>query len=348
MTQTTPTCLWNDSADIDELTYAIENGAVGATCNPVIAVTILKRHIAEWRPHIEALLHEMPGATEDQVGWKLVEEMSINAAQLLEPAFAAHRGRNGRLSIQTDPRFYRDTQSIVDNAMKFSRIAKNIIVKIPATKAGIAAIEEVTARGVSVNATVCFTLPQCIAVAEAVERGVSRREAEGKEIESMGPVCTIMVGRLDDWLKVVLDKQGITIDPGWLEWAGVAVFKKTYGIFRKRGYRLRLLSAAFRNHMHWSELIGADAVVSPPFAWQKRFNASDVEVRSRIDDPVDPDLVEQLLSHFPDFRRAYSEDGLTTDEFDSYPPTVRTLRQFVAACADLDGLVRDVMLPDPG
>jgi len=348
MTQTTPTCLWNDSADIDELTYAIENGAVGATCNPVIAVTILKRHIAEWRPHIEALLHEMPGATEDQVGWKLVEEMSINAAQLLEPAFAAHRGRNGRLSIQTDPRFYRDTQSIVDNAMKFSRIAKNIIVKIPATKAGIAAIEEVTARGVSVNATVCFTLPQCIAVAEAVERGVSRREAEGKEIESMGPVCTIMVGRLDDWLKVVLDKQGITIDPGWLEWAGVAVFKKTYGIFRKRGYRLRLLSAAFRNHMHWSELIGADAVVSPPFAWQKRFNASDVEVRSRIDDQVDPDLVEQLLSHFPDFRRAYSEDGLTTDEFDSYPPTVRTLRQFVAACADLDGLVRDVMLPDPG
>jgi len=348
MTQTTPTCLWNDSADIDELTYAIENGAVGATCNPVIAVTILKRHSAEWRPHIEALLHEMPGATEDQVGWKLVEEMSINAAQLLEPAFAAHRGRNGRLSIQTDPRFYRDTQSIVDNAMKFSRIAKNIIVKIPATKAGIAAIEEVTARGVSVNATVCFTLPQCIAVAEAVERGVSRREAEGKEIESMGPVCTIMVGRLDDWLKVVLDKQGITIDPGWLEWADVAVFKKTYGIFRKRGYRLRLLSAAFRNHMHWSELIGADAVVSPPFAWQKRFNASDVEVRSRIDDPVDPDLVEQLLSHFPDFRRAYSEDGLTTDEFDSYPPTVRTLRQFVAACADLDGLVRDVMLPDPG
>jgi len=348
MTQTTPTCLWNDSADIDELTYAIENGAVGATCNPVIAVTILKKHVVEWRPHIEALLREMPGATEDQVGWKLVEEMSINAAQLLEPAFAAHRGRNGRLSIQTDPRFYRDTQSIVDNAMKFSRIAKNIIVKIPATKAGIAAIEEVTARGVSVNATVCFTLPQCIAVAEAVERGLGRREEEGKEIESMGPVCTIMVGRLDDWLKVVLDRQGITIDPGWLEWAGVAVFKKTYGIFRKRGYRLRLLSAAFRNHMHWSELIGADAVVSPPFAWQKRINASHIEVRSRIDDPVNPDVVEQLLSHFPDFRRAYSEDGLTTEEFDSYPPTVRTLRQFVAACADLDGLVRDVMLPDPG
>ncbi|HEX7263029.1 MAG TPA: transaldolase family protein [Candidatus Dormibacteraeota bacterium] len=347
MTQTTPTVLWNDSADIDELKYAIENGAVGATCNPVIAVGILKKHIAEWRPRIQALMRELPGATEDRIGWKLVEEMSVNAAKLLEPAFAEHAGRNGRLSIQTDPRFFRDADAIIENAMAFSLLAPNIIVKIPATRAGIVAIEEATYRGLSVNATVCFTLPQCIAVAEAVERGLTRREGEGKDTKTMGPVCTIMVGRLDDWLKVQLEKRDITIDPGHIEWAGVAVFKKTYGIFQKRGYRLRLLSAAFRNHMHWSELIGADAVISPPSAWQKRFNAGDIEVRRRIDDPVDPIVVEQLLAHFPDFRRAYSEDGLTIDEFDSFAPTVRTLRQFIAACTELDGLVRDVMLPEP-
>jgi transaldolase len=347
MAQTTPTVLWNDSADIDELTYAIENGAVGATCNPVIALTILKKEIAVWRPRIEALMRELPGATEDQIGWKLVEEMSVRAAKLLEPAFAEYSGRNGRLSIQTDPRLYRDTDAILENVMRFSLLAPNMIVKIPATRAGIEAIEEATYRGVSINATVCFTVPQCIAVAEAVERGLRRRESEGNDIHTMGPVCTIMVGRLDDWLKVLLEKRGITIDPGSLEWAGVAVFKKTYGIFRQRGYRLRLLSAAFRNHMHWSELIGADAVISPPSAWQKRINGGDVAVRPRIDDPVDPRVVEQLLGHFPDFRRAYSEDGMTTDEFDSFAPTVRTLRQFIAACADLDALVRDVMLPDP-
>ena len=352
MTQTTPTCLWNDSADIDELNYAIDNGAVGATCNPVIAVTILKKEMAVWRHRIEVLLRELPGATEDQIGWKLVEEMSVRAAKLLEPAFAEHAGRNGRLSIQTDPRFYRDARAILENAMAFSRLAPNMIVKIPATRAGIVAIEEATYRGVSVNATVCFTLPQCIAVAEAVERGLRRRESEGQntngnDIKSMGPVCTIMVGRLDDWLKVQLEKRDITIDPGILEWAGVAVFKKTYGIFRKRGYRLRLLSAAFRNHMHWSELIGADAVISPPSAWQRRFNTSDIEVRPRIDDPVDPRVVDQLLMHFPDFKRAYSEEGLAIEEFDSFAPTVRTLRQFIAACTDLAGLVRDVMLPDP-
>jgi len=347
MTQTTPTSLWNDSADLDELRYAIDNGAVGATCNPVIAVGILKKELAFWRTRIQELGRERPGATEDQLGWRLIEEMSIRAARLLEPAFVASRGRNGRLSIQTDPRLYRDAGAIGVQATAFSALALNMIVKIPATSAGIMAIEEATYRGISINATVCFTLPQCIAVAEAVERGLRRREAEGKNIESMGPVCTIMVGRLDDWLKVLLDKREISVDPGILEWAGVAVFKKTYAIYRQRGYRLRLLSAAFRNHMHWSELIGADAVISPPSAWQRRFNASDIEVRSRIDDPVDPKVVDALLTHFPDFRRAYSEDGLAVDEFDSFAPTVRTLRQFIAACADLDGLVRDVMLPEP-
>src|SRR5947207_12518850 len=313
MTETTPTRLWNDSADIDELKYSIDNGAVGATCNPVIAVGILKKHIAEWRPRIQSLLTELPTATEDQVGWKLVEEMSVAAAKLLEPAFAAHGGRDGRLSIQTDPRLYRDAAAIVENAMAFSRLAPNMVVKIPATRAGIAAIEEVTARGVSINATVSFTLPQCIAVAEAVERGLSRREAEGKAIESMGPVCTIMVGRLDDWLKVLLEKREISVDPGHLEWAGVAVFKKTYGIFRERGYRLRLLSAAFRNHMHWSELIGGDVVISPPYSWQVRFNASDIDVRPRIDHDVAQSIVSTLVKQFPDFQRGYNDDGLAVE-----------------------------------
>ncbi|HEY2597073.1 MAG TPA: transaldolase family protein [Candidatus Dormibacteraeota bacterium] len=347
MTQTTPTCLWNDSASIDELTRSIEDGAVGATCNPVIAVSVLKKELAAWRPRIETLLREMPTATEDQIGWKLIEELSIRAARLLEPAFKEHAGRNGRLSIQTDPRYFRDTAAMVEQTMVFNGLAANMIVKIPATHAGIAAIEESTYRGVSINATVSFTLPQCIAVAEAVERGLRRREAEGKGISSMGPVCTIMVGRLDDWLKVVQERDGLSVDPGYLEWAGVAVFKKAYQIFQERGYRLRLLSAAFRNHMHWSELIGADAVISPPYAWQQRLNASRIEVKPRIDNPVDPKMVDQLLENFSDFRRAYSEDGLSLQEFDDFGPTRRTLRQFIGACSDLAALVRDVMIPNP-
>lgn len=347
MTQSTPTCLWNDSASIKELSYSMEHGGVGATCNPVIVLGVLKQEMGAWKDRIRSLMEERPRATEEQIGWQLVREISVNAARLLKPVFDIQRGRNGRLSIQTDPRLYRDSEAIVRQAEEFAGLAPNMIVKIPVTRAGIPAIEEATYRGISINATVSFTLPQCIAVAEAVERGLSRREKEGRDIARMGPVCTIMVGRLDDWLKVVAEKESITIDPGYMEWAGVAVFKKAYRIFRERGYRIRLLSAAFRNHMHWSEFVGGDVVISPPYAWQVRFNASDVEVRSRIDEPVDPKIVEELSRKFADFRSAYMEGGLAVDGFDSFAPTLRTLRQFIGACHELDGLVREVMLPNP-
>jgi transaldolase len=347
MTQTTPTCLWNDSASIQELTYSMEHGGVGATCNPVIVLGVLKKEIANWKNRIEALLKEFPTAGEDEIAWKLVREISVRAAALLKPVFDAQGGKNGRLSIQTDPRLYRDAKSIVEQAEEFSRLAPNMIVKIPVTSAGIPAIEEATYRGISINATVCFTLPQCVAVAEAVERGLKRREKDGKDITSMGPVCTIMVGRLDDWLKMLIEKENVAIDPGYTEWAGVAVFKKTYKLFRERGYRIRLLSAAFRNHMHWSELIGGDIVISPPYSWQVRFNQSDIEAVPRIEKPVAAEVVEELGWKFGDFRRAYSENGIAVAEFDSFGPTRRTLRQFVTACHDLDSVVRDVMLPNP-
>lgn len=347
MTQTTSTCLWNDSASVEELTSAIEDGAVGATCNPVIALGVLKQEMRFWKPRIEALADELPAATEDELGWRVVEEMSARAAALLKPIFDSQRGRNGRLSIQTDPRFFRNTNAIVEQAERFNRLAPNMIVKIPVTRAGIPAIEEATYRGISINATVSFTLPQCIAVAEAVERGLQRREREGKTIDSMGSVCTIMVGRLDDWLKVVMEKEAISTDPGYLEWAGVAVFKKAYRVFRERGYRIRLLSAAFRNHMHWSEFIGGDVVISPPYSWQKRYNASDIQVTPRIDQPVHPEIVEDLLKRFADFRRAYAEDGLSVNDFDSFGATRRTLRQFTGACTDLSILMRDFLIPNP-
>ncbi len=347
MTRSTPTCLWNDSASIRELTYSLEHGAVGATCNPCIVLDVLDKEMHLWKDRIGQLIETMPSATEDQIAWRLVEEISVKGAALLKPVFDGHGGKNGRLSIQTDPRLYRDTDALVRQAIHFDQLAPNLIVKVPATKAGVAAMEELTYRGVSINATVSFAMSQCLAVAEAVERGLTRREKEGKDISTMGPVCTIMVGRVDDWLKVVADRQNIITDPGYLEWAGVATFKKTYKIFQERGYRLRLLSAAFRNHMHWSEFIGGDVVISPPYAWQLRYNASDVEVIPRIDQPVDPELVEELRKKFVDFRRAYDEDGMTIDEFDTYGPTARTLRQFIQASLDLATLIRDFMIPDP-
>ena len=347
MTREHPTtALWNDSADPEQLRRSIGFGAVGATCNPVIALAAIEADLPRWTRRITELAEMRPHAGESELGWAVVEELSVHAAALLEPAFEAHNGRNGRLSIQTDPRLHRDPVALVAQAERFAALAPNIIVKIPATAAGIDAIEEATLRGISVNATVSFTVAQAVAVAEAVERGLDRRAQAGLPTEQMGPVATIMGGRLDDWLKVVAQREGLLLEPGTLEWAGVAALKRAYAVFAERGYRTRVLSAAFRTHLHLSELVGGDLVISPPFEWQEQINRNDLRLPARIDEPVDAGIIE-ALSRLDDFRAAYEPDGLRPEEFEPFGPSRRTLRQFLEADAALDALVRDILVSAP-
>ena len=96
--------------DPAELSAAIGWGAVGATCNPVIALAALKSDLPRWQQRIRAYADEHPAASESEIGWAMVKELSVEAAALLTDAFAEHRGRNGRLSVQTDPRLYRDAR----------------------------------------------------------------------------------------------------------------------------------------------------------------------------------------------------------------------------------------------
>ena len=341
------TDFWNDSCSIEELTYAIERGGVGATTNPTIVLDVLKKEKQLWDDRIYQIIAENPKWSEEQVTWKLVEEMAVKGAELLHPIFEREKGKKGRLSIQTNPQFYRNVQAITDQAVHFSKLAPNMQVKIPVTKAGVEAIEEATYHGVSINATVSFSVPQAIAVAEAVERGLDRRTAEGKMIDDMSPVCTIMVGRQDDWLQVIEKRDGVIIDPGCTQWAGVAVFKKAYTIYNQRSYRTRLLAAAYRHHLHWSEFIGGDVILTIPYGWQLKFNNSKIEVKDRMDDPVDEKIVNELIDKFPEFKRAYDENGLTVEAFDTYGATVRTLRGFIGAYHELLGIIREYMLPNP-
>jgi transaldolase len=156
-----------------------------------------------------------------------------------------------------------------------------------------------------------------------------------------------MVGRIDDWLRVVAKRDGVITTPANMDWAGVACIKRAYGIYRERGFQTRLLAAAYRHHMHWSELIGGDVVLTIPSGWQKKFNASDIEVKPRFDDPVDPAIINELLAKFDDFRRAYEPDGLSHAEFDTFGASVRTLRGFIGSYHDLIALIREFMLPNP-
>lgn len=344
---TTKTDFWNDSCALDELTYAIENGAVGATTNPVIIRDVLKQEMNIWKGRIHELIRDMADSNEEDIAWRLNEEMAVRGAGLLKPIFEREQGRKGRISIQTNPKYYRDWKGMVEQARHFSGLAPNIQVKMPVTEAGLKAIEESTFEGINITATVCFSVSQAVAVAEAMERGLVRRQVQGLMSDELYPICAIMVGRLDDWLKVVMEKENIIADPACLEWAGVAVFKRAYEIFQEKKYTCRLLSAAYRNHFHWSEFIGGDVVLTIPYKWQKRFNSSDVEVRERISIPVDSGIMGELSRKFHDFNRAYEPKGMVPGEFAAFGSTARTMRSFIQGYEDLLKMIRDFMIPNP-
>lgn len=348
MACTTITDYWNDSCSVEELTYAIEHGAVGATSNPIIVVNVLKKELPLWKDRIKQLIAENPTWSEVELAWKVCEEVAVHGSKLLLPIFEREHGKKGLLSIQTNPANYRNAKAMIEQAIHFHTLAPNLQIKLPVTAAGIQAIEETTALGINVTATVCFTVPQAIAVAEAVERGLGRRVADGKDTADLVPTCAMMIGRLDDWMQALINRDNITTHPSAPQWAGVAVMKKAYQIYQTRGYRTRLLAAAYRHHLHWSAFIDGDVILTIPSEWQKRFNASDIEIKPHMDEPVDQAIVDDLYAHIPDFRQAYDEDGLSIAEFDGYGATVRTLRGFISAYHDLIAVLREqFMLPNP-
>jgi transaldolase len=341
-----PTDYWNDSCDVDELTYAIERGATGATSNPSIVVEVLRKDGGYWVPRIGELARANPTWSEVELAWAICGEMAARGAAKLFGVYERENARKGWQSIQTNPANYRDPARMVEQGVRFAALAPNLQVKFPVTTGGLAAIEEASSRGVNTTATVAFTVGQAIAAAEAVERGLDRLANSGGDPTRLAPVSVIMMGRLDDWLKVVVQRDGLSVDPGALNWAGIAVTKRAHAIFAARGYRSRLLAAAYRHHLHWTELVGGDLAMTIPHAWQVRFNASGIVPVPRIDVPVDPAILSEL-GRIPDFVRAYEPDGMTPEEFDTYGATVRTLRNFIAAYHELMSAIRDVILPDP-
>src|SRR5258706_4931167 len=120
---TTVTEYWNDSCAIDELTYAIENGAVGATTNPTIVAGVLKKGMAQWKDRTNEIIRTNPTWGEDQIAWKVIEEMAVRGAKLLQPIFEREKGKKGRISIQTNPAFYRNAEAIVEQTMHFDTLA---------------------------------------------------------------------------------------------------------------------------------------------------------------------------------------------------------------------------------
>ena len=335
---------WNDSNDHVELQHAFDEGAVGATSNPVITFQSVKNHPDLWMPVIDEMILENQQASEDEILWMLIDSVGKKAAKILLPVYEKTNRQKGKLSLQVNPKYYRNADAMFEQGQYLASLAPNIAIKCPALPAGIKAMEMLTAAGITVNATVSFTVPQAIHVAEAIERGLSQAEKNSVDTKDVTPYVTIMVGRIDDHLKRVRDSKNINMDPEIINWASIAIFKNAYRIFKERNYRSKLLAAAFRCDLHWKEIVGGDIIISMPYEWWNKFNASDVDVRHKIDEPVDEKTISLLKENFEDFNKAYDEKGMSENEFESFGASVHTMQTFLEGYDEFVALIRSRMI----
>ena len=312
---------WHDSAVMAELEEAIGNGAVGVTTNPFLVNATLRANPADWRSRgVSAAGTSEGDARAEHLICQVAGHIAARVADFRAQGFGY-----GHCCAQVNPN--RPGNAAVMRAMadRYAQAAPNITIKLPATRAGLLVLEDCVAKGYSVAATVSFTVPQVLAAAEAYQRGAARCRAAGRE-PALG-IAVLMVGRLDDYLRDVMQESGGPATEEDIIWAGTAAIKRAYGIFQERGYECALMPAGCRGTYHITELAGARMIMSIAPKIAAGLAALNGPFGERIDAPVEPAILRRLQS-MREFVRAYEPDGMAPEDFITYGSTNRTLNQF--------------------
>jgi transaldolase len=192
------TKLWLDSIDPDLVRQNRGEGATGATSNPVIISDLIRT--GRFDDELKRLLAE--GLSDDEVAWKLTDKLVRQAQDVFLPVWEQTRGNDGYVSFELDPLLEDPTLNIphdervrryLELGKKWSAGHRNRMIKVPATPAGLASLEELCAAGVTLNVTLCFTPRQYHAAREAIWRGAQRRG----DVSKFKSVYSIFVSRID-------------------------------------------------------------------------------------------------------------------------------------------------------
>ncbi|MET8213717.1 transaldolase [Streptomyces sp. NPDC005373] len=194
-----------ESGNLAEL---IENShVVGVTTNP----SIFQAAIGSGEGYEEQLADlATRGVTVDEAVRMMTTADVRAAADILRPVYNATQGRDGRVSIEVDPRLAHDTAATVAEAKQLSWLVDrpNVMIKIPATKAGLPAITEVIGLGISVNVTLIFSLERYRAVMDAYLAGLEKAQAAGIDLAGIHSVASFFVSRVDAEIDKRLDQAG--------------------------------------------------------------------------------------------------------------------------------------------
>ena len=192
------TKLWLDSIDPDLVKENRAQGATGATSNPIIVANLLKT--GRFDEDISKLVSS--GADDHTLAWKLTDQIVKDAQAVFQPVWDSTSGDNGYVSFELDPLIEDPDQNMPhdERVAKYIELGKewsaghtNRMIKVPATPAGIDALEELCAHGVSLNVTLIFSDRQYEAARDAVWRGAQRRG----DLKAFKSVYSIFVSRID-------------------------------------------------------------------------------------------------------------------------------------------------------
>lgn len=313
---------WHDSANKDELERALSWGAVGMTTNPFLVNQTLSSQPGQWHDAIQDALM----LSGDEKVLALVKAVTGRYAQTFSNLYERHLPGHGYVCAQTNPNKCGDFAYMLSQAKQFAAWFPNVVIKLPATKAGIRAYEECAALGYNVAATVGFTVPQVLAVAEAAKRGIERARKSG--LKAPLTIAVLMVGRLDDYLRDVACDQEAGVLESDIRQAGTACIKKAYRLFVQRGYETYLMPAGCRGAYHITALSGAKMIMSISVKIQEELLALQGPFEQEIDRPVDGAVIERLMK-LAEFRKAYDENGMQVEDFITFGSSNRTIDQFI-------------------
>jgi transaldolase len=330
--------LWNNDSAIDsEVDAALAQGAIGVTTNPPLSWEALTTESSIYGEKLAAIDKNLP---DDEFAFLA---MTLVADHFSKKFMALHNekgGFYGCVRAQVAPKLRSDAAVMLEYGKRIAAIGKNMMVKIPGSTAGIWVLEELAALGIATNPTVVVTVSQAIAAAEAFERGTERAKKAG--IAPAWSACAIVMGRTQDYLASLNTERKLGISTTDLEWAVLAIVKRSYGIFKKRGYRSMIMPAAFRAPIQVEQLTGGEFCETIHPKIQADLANADrngtVKREIHIDSALDEDAVKRVSSKLPEFVTAYDPVGLRVEQFDSYGATTMTLDGFHQGWQKLVGL----------
>jgi len=328
MAENTPTQWCNDSALPADYRDAMKHGAIGCTTNPPLTYQAIIEHPELYSVKVSDIKSRIASPADRVVEYLGIVVRNISAD--FEAMHGESGGKVGYVRSQVEPRLSGDAAAMLAMGKKIAAFGKNVMVKVPGTKAGLWAMEELTALGIPTTATVCVSLSQLIEAAEAYARGCARAAKAG--IARPQSTGALVMGRLQDYLLSLNEQCGSPALLSDLETACLAVIKRARLVFKERKYALTIMPAAFRCTMQVTQLVGGDFHMTIHPKVQDQLIEEDrkggLRKEMAIDRPVDEKTVAKVLKSLPEFKRAYEPDGMSLEDFGEFGATRMTLDGF--------------------